>query len=155
MHCFCLCTYTVYRNPCLDYMADIKRSDKNYGTLCSNSTYRNIETQDGKRETGTLMREGGEIIDIEINSNNSDFGYVVIAETKKTGRKTVRLEAHLITNMRNTTTAFIPRGRACDHDDYPASPSTWMVHVVDNGGDEEDELVHGSRTACTRGFSRK
>ena len=95
MHCFCLCTYTVYRIPCLDYMADIKRSDKNYGTLCSNSTYRNIETQDGKRETGTLMREGGEIIDIEINSNNSDFGYVVIAETKKIGRKTVRLEAQL------------------------------------------------------------
>ena len=41
------------------------------------------------------MREGGEIIDIEINSNNSDFGYVVIAETKKIGRKTVRLEAQL------------------------------------------------------------
>ena len=72
-------------------MVDIKRSDKNYGTLCSNSTYRNIETQDGKREI-TLMRE---IIDIEINSSNSDFGYVVIAETKKIGRKTVRLEAQL------------------------------------------------------------
>ena len=71
-------------------MADIK-SDKNYGTLCSNSIYRNIETQDGKREI-TLMRE---IIDIEINSSNSDFGYVVIAETKKIGRKTVRLEAQL------------------------------------------------------------
>ena len=51
--------------------------------------------------------------------------------------------ANLITNMRNTTTAFIPRGRACDHDDCPASLSTWMVHVVDNGGNEEDELVHG------------
>ena len=75
-------------------MAEIKRSYKNYGTLCSNSTYRNIETQDGKREI-TLMREGGEIIDIEINSSNSDFGYVVIAETKKIGRKTVRLEAQL------------------------------------------------------------
>ena len=91
-------------------MVDIKRSDKNYGTLCSNSIYRNIETQDGKREI-TLMRE---IIDIEINSSNSDFGYVVKENRQKDcsfGGTTLKLRiktANLITNMRNTTTAFIP-----------------------------------------------